>query len=107
MSASSGAGCGRPNAKLVTLDDDILHTAARKRGARDPAGERVEVGTELGAPLARVCQVLDAPHSTALGSRATIRPVAIYLSDPSLGRHAFHKGRSVARLSLELGVSGG
>ena len=57
----------------LTLDNDILRAAARKGGARDPAGEASEVSTELGAPLARICRVLDAPRSTAHYRRRHLR----------------------------------
>ena len=69
------------------------HPARRgpKKGARDPAGEAAEVSTELAAPLARVCRVLDAPRSTANHRRRRQR-----LSPTELGA-ATRAGRSDRR----------
>jgi hypothetical protein len=46
--------------------DGQRHPAGRgqKKGAPDPAQEAEEVSAEVGAPISRVCVVLEAPRST-------------------------------------------
>ncbi len=69
----------------LTLDNDILSRRGPKTGARDPAGEAATVSTELHAPLARVCRVLDAPRSTAHYRRRHLRLVTDGVIGPRPG----------------------
>lgn len=59
----------------LTLDNDILRTAARKRGLKIPAEEAAEIAVELHAPLLRVCRILGAPRSTIYARASNVVPI--------------------------------
>jgi len=74
--AAPAAARGRAQGRRADSGQRHLARRGAKKGARDPAGEAAAVSTELPAPLARVCRVLDAPRSTASYRRHRLRVFA-------------------------------
>jgi transposase-like protein len=73
----------------LTMANEILRSAAEKRGAPDPAGEAAQIAMASQVPVAVVCRVLGAPRSTVYARRVQAgaggRPgPATWISDPDL-----------------------